>query len=70
MKQFSPASERNKQPILEVLYPLFKDIGIVLEIGSGTGQHSIFFGENIPNITWQTADLKANHPSIIEWIKD
>lgn len=70
MKQFSPACERNKQPILEIIYPLFKDLELVLEIGSGTGQHSVFFAEKMSNITWQTSDLKVNHPSIVEWIED
>ena len=40
---FSQASENNKKPILEVLSLWLKDSKAVLELGSGTGQHAVFF---------------------------
>ncbi len=61
---FSPASERNKVPILEILKSELVDIGEVWEIGSGTGQHAVFFAEELPHLVWQTTDLKKNHPDI------
>ncbi|MDO9451533.1 MAG: DUF938 domain-containing protein, partial [Stagnimonas sp.] len=39
-KPFSPACERNREPILAVLRSHFADRRRVLEIGSGTGQHA------------------------------
>ncbi|WP_300622282.1 DUF938 domain-containing protein, partial [Dokdonella sp.] len=42
-KPFSPASERNRGPILDVLRGWFDDRRRVLEIGSGTGQHAVHF---------------------------
>jgi cyclopropane fatty-acyl-phospholipid synthase-like methyltransferase len=39
----------------------------VLEIGSGSGQHAVFFGTQLPRLTWQTSDLRQNHESIIAW---
>jgi SAM-dependent methyltransferase len=36
----------------------------VLEIGSGTGQHAVFFSSQLPQIAWQTSDLPANLPGI------
>ncbi|MDB5769911.1 MAG: hypothetical protein JWM42_285 [Burkholderia sp.] len=66
-RQYSAACERNKEPILAVLRDAFEDGGRILEIGSGTGQHAAFFGENLPQLTWQTSDLPHNHASIIDW---
>jgi cyclopropane fatty-acyl-phospholipid synthase-like methyltransferase len=66
-KQFSSACERNRQPILDALRILFADRTRVLEIGSGTGQHAVFFGAHLPHLVWQTSDLPVNHPSILAW---
>jgi cyclopropane fatty-acyl-phospholipid synthase-like methyltransferase len=60
----SPASERNKRPILEVLRTEFREVRHVLEIGSGTGQHAVFFAREMPHLRWQTSDLAENHESI------
>ncbi len=53
---FSQACERNKDPILDVIRPLLKDLRSVLEVGSGTGQHALCFAQQLPHITWQTSD--------------
>ena len=69
-KPFSPASERNRIPIINLLRPVFAEIESVLEIGSGTGQHAVFFGAQMPHLTWQTSDLPENHPAIRMWVKE
>ena len=46
---FSQACENNKQPILEVIEPLFEKRDSVVEIGSGTGQHAEFFAASMPS---------------------
>ena len=69
-KQFSPASARNREPILAALRPLLADCRSVLEIGSGTGQHAVHFGAALPGITWQTSDLEANHEGIRAWLDE
>lgn len=66
-KQFSAACERNRHPILAVLREVLADRRQVLEIGSGTGQHAVFFAAQLPHLIWQTSDLPDNHPSIIGW---
>ena len=53
---FSQACENNKEPILAVLKPLFADKSSVLEIGSGTGQHAVYFSQAMPHLTWQPSD--------------
>ena len=56
---FSPAADRNKQHILEVLQQLLADEGSALEIASGTGQHVACFAESLPRWTWQPTDEQA-----------
>ena len=57
---FSGASERNRQPILDQLIDLFPNKGTVLEIGSGTGQHAVFFTRYLAGIHWQPTDRAEN----------
>lgn len=64
---FSRACENNKQPILAILQKELKDSLHVLEIGSGTGQHSIYFAPRLAHLTWQTSDVVNNHASINAW---
>ena len=65
---FVEASEQNKTVIFEVIEPYLN--GEVLEIGSGTGQHAVFFAGQVPQVTWQTSDLASNLPGIEAWIAD
>lgn len=66
-KQFSAAYERNHEPILVCLRTFFANTNRVLEVGSGTGQHAVYFGAGLPHLTWQTSDLPQNHASILAW---
>ncbi|KAL1463305.1 hypothetical protein WDU94_015068 [Cyamophila willieti] len=57
-KQFYPAADRNKQPILDILK---KHISIseskkCLEIASGSGQHISFFAPHFPNIEFHPSE--------------
>lgn len=70
MKCFADSCEQNKLPILEVLRKEFSTVKTVLEIGSGTGQHAVFFAEQIPHLTWQPSDVIESHASIIAWTAD
>jgi len=69
-KPFSQACENNKQPILNILTTVFSSTKHVLEIGSGTGQHATFFGQQLPDLTWQTSDLPINHQGINLWLDE
>jgi SAM-dependent methyltransferase len=60
MIHFSEACERNKVPILANLEHALRDCHKVLEIGSGTAQHAIYFGDRLPHLQWQTSDVPAN----------
>jgi SAM-dependent methyltransferase len=64
----SPAAERNKQPILEVLRTVLPDHGTALEIASGTGQHAAWFAAALPGWTWQPTDADPDALlAIAEW---
>ena len=70
MKPYSEACERNQQPILEVLLKEFASARTVLEIGSGTGQHAVYFGRAMPQLVWQPSDLPENLAGIAAWLQE
>lgn len=66
----SPAAERNKQPILEVLQRLLPPRGRMLELASGTGQHAAWFGAGLPGWTWHPTEVNsAALPTIAAWVQ-
>lgn len=70
MKPFADSSEQNKLPILNVLRKYLPDAEQVLEIGSGTGQHAVFFSREFPHLHWHASDREENHPGITAWIEE
>jgi SAM-dependent methyltransferase len=68
---FSPAADRNKQAILDVLRQVLPDQGHALEIASGTGQHVAWFATGLPQWTWQPTDaMPAALDSISAWVAE
>ena len=68
MKQSAPATERNREPIVEVLRELLPDRGLALEIASGTGEHVMHFASLFPKLLWQPSDAEpAALRSIQAW---
>jgi SAM-dependent methyltransferase len=65
----SAAAERNKGPILEVIAREFADTRRVLEIGSGTGQHALFFATRLPHLIWQPSDTGEYLPTLRERLR-
>lgn len=70
MKPFSESCEQNKDPILTVLKRYLPGVKNVLEIGSGTGQHAVFFASEFPDLTWLTSDQAEYHSGIQMWLSD
>ncbi|SKA09759.1 Protein of unknown function [Enhydrobacter aerosaccus] len=70
MRRQAPAAARNRQPILEVLQPEFPDDGLVLEIASGTGEHTVHFAAALPHLLFQPSDPDADaRASIDDWTR-
>ncbi len=69
-KPFSQACENNKDPILSVLKRVFDSPCEVLEIGSGTGQHVVYFAAHLPHVSWQPSDLAVYLPGINSWLNE
>lgn len=67
MKQFAPSCDRNRDPILSALSEVITAPCEVLEIGSGTGQHAVYFSEMFPYAQWQPTDVAEHLPSIEAW---
>ncbi|MDG2091172.1 MAG: DUF938 domain-containing protein [Gammaproteobacteria bacterium] len=59
-KPFSQACENNKQPILEVIASYFRPGDRIIEIGSGTGQHALYFCQNLPKVNWIPCEIPEN----------
>jgi SAM-dependent methyltransferase len=69
-KPYSPACERNRDPILAVLRGTFATRRRVLEVGSGTGQHAVHFAAGLPHLIWQSSDRAEYLPGIRAWLAE
>ncbi|MCA9688690.1 MAG: DUF938 domain-containing protein [Myxococcales bacterium] len=65
-RRSAPATQRNREPILEVLTRVLPAAGVVLELGSGTGEHAVFFAANLPGLVWQPSDPSAEARASVE----
>jgi len=71
MKQYWPAPERTRQPVLEVLEGVLPAQPGVLEIASGSGQHAAFFTAQKPDWSWQPSDFDPhNLESVAGWVSE
>ncbi len=55
-RRYAPATQRNREPLLQVLRGLLPEGGRVLEIASGTGEHGVWFSQQLKGLTWQPSD--------------
>ncbi len=69
-KPYAESCAQNREPILSVIKPLLASCKSVLEIGSGTGQHAVFFSKALQHLHWQTSDQKEHLQGIRLWIDD
>jgi len=68
-RRYAPATQRNRDPILEVLRRVLPSAGTVLEIASGSGEHAVFFADALPDLIWHPTDPDPdNRASIRAWI--
>lgn len=69
-KPYAESCDQNREPILAILREVFADRQQVLEIGSGTGQHAVYFAQHFPHLVWHTSDLPENHAGIHMWLDE
>jgi len=56
-RRHAPATLRNREPILAVLDRVLPPTGTVLEIASGTGEHTAYFAPRLAPRFWQPTDV-------------
>ncbi|MDJ0734562.1 MAG: DUF938 domain-containing protein [Nostocaceae cyanobacterium] len=69
-RQYAPATQRNREPILEILQQVLPPHGTILEIASGSGEHAVFFAPRLHPRKWQPSDPNPlARDSIAAWIE-
>lgn len=69
-KPFAAAAEQNRDVIFDQLKHELAPDDLVLEIGSGTGQHVSHFAQQLPSVRWQPSDVAATLSGIDSWVAD
>jgi len=68
-RQLSPCAARDRDPVLAVLQRVLPAAGLVLEIGSGTGEHAVHVARHLPALRWLPSDAgPAAMASITDWV--
>lgn len=69
-KPYSESCDQNKGAILAIISPIFSSHNSVLEIGSGTGQHAVYFAGEMPQLQWYTSDCRSYLEGINMWLEE
>ena len=64
----APSTGRNRESILRELQRLLALSKHVLEVGSGTGQHAVYFAPQLPHLVWQTSERPQNIHETRAWL--
>ena len=68
MRRLSPSAARNRGPIGRVFLAHMPHKGVILEIGSGTGEHAVHIAAALPAARWLPGDPDAEaRASIAAW---
>ncbi len=71
MRHQAPAAARNRAPILDALRPHLPPRGLVLEVASGSGEHTAHFAQALPGLVFQPSDPDPDaRASIDAWSQD
>ncbi|MEQ8750526.1 MAG: DUF938 domain-containing protein [Amphiplicatus sp.] len=63
-----PSAARNRDPIRDIFLAHMPRKGVILEVGSGTGEHAVHIAAAIPEIRWLPGDPDSvSRASIAAW---
>ncbi len=65
-RQHAPSTARNREPILDVLRRLLPEEARVLEVASGTGEHTAHFAAALPRTRWQPSDRERERLASVD----
>jgi hypothetical protein len=66
---YAPATARNRDVIRDVLMRVLPASGVVLEVASGSGEHTVHLAAALPHLTFQPSDPNPTaRRSIAAWI--
>ncbi len=69
-RQYAPATQRNRDFILDVLREVLPRTGVILEIASGSGEHIVHFARHFPALVFQPSDPEPDALlSVAAWVK-
>ena len=69
-RKYAPATQRNREPILEILSRNLAPHSNILEIASGTGEHGVYFASRYKSWHWIPSDVNPQaRESIADWKK-
>ena len=67
-RQYAPATQRNREPIWEILSQVLVGKSNILEIASGTGEHAVYFADQLKSCRWIPSDPNPiSRDSITAW---
>jgi hypothetical protein len=70
-RQYAPATQRNREAILEILLQVLPASGTILEVASGTGEHAVFFAPHLAPRQWLPSDKNPQlRASITAWAEE
>ncbi|AWB65492.1 hypothetical protein C2869_03155 [Saccharobesus litoralis] len=64
---FNQAAHNNKRPIYQVLQAVLSGRQSIFEVGSGTGQHAVYFCRQQQSWLWQPSDVEKHTASCRAW---
>ena len=71
VRRNAPAAARNRDPILGILRRHLPELGLILEVASGTGEHVVHFAAAMPGLTFQPSDPPAEARSSTDaWVRE
>lgn len=69
-RRYAPSAARNRDAILKTLSPHLTEFGRVLEVASGSGEHTMHFAAAHPKLTFQPSDPDLDgRASIDAWTR-